>query len=198
MPSENSTTIEWRTAEDWPNYEVSNLGVIRRKRNQRVLKEVIERGYARVYLHKVKGDRGITTNVHRVVTQAFFGRRPTGMTVNHLDGVKTNNAITNLEYCTMRENLEHASRMGLLATGKRNGAYTHPECIVRGEDQPNSVLTEDSVRLILLAAQNKIPHSVTARKIGVSRQTVSRVAHGERWKHVTLTSLRDEQPKGRE
>ncbi len=54
--------------------------------------------------------------VHRVVSECYLGDKPDGYTVNHIDGDKTNNHRSNLEYITREENYQHALRHGL----KRN------------------------------------------------------------------------------
>lgn len=50
--------------------------------------------------------------VHRLVASAFFGDNP-DMEVNHKDGNKLNNTISNLEWCTHKENIQHSFRIGL-------------------------------------------------------------------------------------
>jgi hypothetical protein len=54
---------------------------------------------------------------------AFYGYREDGLTVNHKDGNKQNNSISNLEYCTRSENCLHAVRTGLweIKHGSKNG-----------------------------------------------------------------------------
>jgi len=56
--------------------------------------------------------------VHRVVAEAFKGKIPDDMEVNHLDGNKQNNHLSNLEIVTHAENQKHASENGLLAKGE--------------------------------------------------------------------------------
>ncbi len=69
-------------------------------------------GYQVVYIC-VDGAR-TAVNVHRLVAQAFLEGDGKGLDVNHIDGVKTNNASSNLEWCTRQENMHHARKAGLL------------------------------------------------------------------------------------
>lgn len=60
--------------------------------------------------------------VHRLVAEAFLDRVEGKNIVNHLDGNKSNNHFTNLEYCTAKENHVHAVKLGLKVKNKR-GIY---------------------------------------------------------------------------
>lgn len=63
---------------------------------------------------------GYRTGVHNIVARTFLGAPKAGQTqVNHKDGDPQNNKVSNLEWCTPRENLLHAYRMGR----KPNGPY---------------------------------------------------------------------------
>lgn len=89
-------------------YEVSDQGRVRswlRVLNPpRVLRLAMHpTGYHTVELTNSDGRRR-TQRVHRLVTRAFLGPRPVDREVRHLDGVKTNNALTNLAYGTRSEN----------------------------------------------------------------------------------------------
>jgi hypothetical protein len=60
--------------------------------------------------------------VHRLVALAFVPPIAGKDQVNHIDGVKTNSAASNLEWCTNLENMRHAYRLGLFrAKGPRGG-----------------------------------------------------------------------------
>jgi hypothetical protein len=63
-------------------------------------------GYPMVTLSKIP-DSSIL-KVHILVAQAFIGDRPKGFHVNHKDGCKTNNSASNLEYCSHKDNINHA------------------------------------------------------------------------------------------
>ncbi|MEL7409252.1 MAG: NUMOD4 domain-containing protein, partial [Cyanobacteria bacterium J06558_2] len=114
---------------DIPNYEgyyqVSNYGnvrsldrVIKEKTGKiqtlkgQVLKARINRsGYYHIGLSK-NGTR-ITFAIHQLVAQAFIPNPDSKKTVNHIDGNKLNNSLSNLEWSTYSENLEHAYKTGL-------------------------------------------------------------------------------------
>lgn len=57
--------------------------------------------------------RGKTWLVHRVVWEAFNGVVPKGYQINHIDGVKSNNRLSNLELVTPLQNIQHAFSLGL-------------------------------------------------------------------------------------
>lgn len=76
-------------------------------------------GYLQVSLKDEKTGRYRSELVHRLVAKAFLPACADKPDVNHIDGVKDNNALSNLEWCTKSENLIHAVRTGLYATKQR-------------------------------------------------------------------------------
>ena len=56
---------------------------------------------------------GSLNSVHAIVAYLVHGARPEGLVINHIDGDKNNNHPSNLEYCTIAENIAHAMRTGL-------------------------------------------------------------------------------------
>ncbi len=71
-----------------------------------------------------------TKFAHGLVADYLFGERSSGQTVNHIDGNKLNNCPSNLEVCTIAENIKHAVRLGLHVSGspERNGRYKDGRC----------------------------------------------------------------------
>lgn len=80
-------------------------------RRNRILKPSKGRdGYLRVALTDDKGSVKFC-RVHRLVLLSFVGE--SNLQVNHINGIKTDNRLSNLEYVTQSENMKHAYRIGL-------------------------------------------------------------------------------------
>lgn len=108
-------------------YEVSDTGIVRSvphyvmRSNGRkfYVKETYlkadkhKKGYLRVKLTDHQGVEHFPL-VHRLVAEAFIPNPENKPFVNHIDAHTDNNVVTNLEWVTNRENLEHASKLGLL------------------------------------------------------------------------------------
>ena len=112
----------WKSVYKFPEYEVSNLGRVRRISAARgavigrILRQRRNSGY-RYYMVNLYNRGGMkSVYVHRLVARAFVGLCPLGKTVNHKDGKSLNNTASNLDYLTSTEQMQHASRLGLLAT----------------------------------------------------------------------------------
>ena len=116
----------WVEIDDYPNYLVSDHGRVFGKRTNTLLKVRLDAyGYPMVAIRNENGPK--TAKTHRLVIEAFLESIPMGFEVNHIDGDKTNNHLSNLEVITHSENLRHAYRTGLHSQQRR------VQCVDTGE-----------------------------------------------------------------
>jgi len=103
---------EWRVVADYPDYEVSNIGNVRRtykNGNVKILKLQNDRyGYKRVCLSSNGNVK--TFSVHRLVALAFIELVAGKLTVDHIDRDKSNNNINNLRWADMKEQTHNTRR----------------------------------------------------------------------------------------
>lgn len=117
-------------------YSVSSCGVLRMDRKCKKWGSV-ERigspnadGYMRVSM--TKDGKRKKWFMHRIVALAFIGLNPEGLEVNHRDGNKTNNHVSNLEYVTHKNNMKHAAETKLWNPSQGSG-YDSPASKVNPE-----------------------------------------------------------------
>lgn len=99
---------EWRTIEGYPRYSVSNKGRVRNNLTGHLMKGGLNPdGYHVVHLTYApcKSDN---VRIHRLVGVAFIPNPDNKPQINHIDGVKTNNTVENLEWVTNLENSLHS------------------------------------------------------------------------------------------
>jgi hypothetical protein len=94
-------------------YEVSNLGNIKNIKTSKVFAQSVNsKGYVQICLQKNK--KQVSMKVHRLVALAFIPVTDSNKNqINHIDGNKLNNHISNLEWVTCKENIIHAHKTGL-------------------------------------------------------------------------------------
>jgi hypothetical protein len=105
----------WDTHDEFPNYEISEKGVVKNLTTKKIVKGSIDGdGYVMVTLFKDQTRKSF--RLHRLVATLFCKNpdKTKNTVVNHIDGNKTNNNYTNLEWTTPLENTRHAVKSGLL------------------------------------------------------------------------------------
>jgi len=93
--------MEWKRIKNYPNYEVSNCGLIMNSRGW-ILKSRINNGYSIIGLYK--NGKVKTFKIHRLVADAFIPNPENKPMVDHIDRCKTYNHVSNLRWATRSEN----------------------------------------------------------------------------------------------
>jgi len=171
----------WRAVSGFEGfYEVSNRGRVRslfgRVQPLRRPHILVPRGLPNKYLRVQLFDRnsgGSDYYIHRLVAAAFVPN-PLGLPfVNHLDGRRTNNHHTNLEWCTQKQNIAHALATGLMSAEGGEGNHA------------GSRLTDADVLMIRKSYDGKRGSIVElARLFNVSHGLVGDIIHRKRWAHL--------------
>lgn len=175
----------WKTIYGFSNYEISNLGRIKRKpyastdsfgrvydHKERILSEKISKlengrnDYKRVKIIRDDGV-GINIGVHRLVALMFVPNPYNKPEVDHIDSDRANNVYTNLQWVTKSENMEKAIVPG--HNGDTNG---------------NSKLKEAEVLEIVKLLTEGISTCEIARKFSVNRETISKIRRKQTWTYL--------------
>ena len=92
-------------------YKVSNKGrIISIKKKPMVMKIQTDR-YGYNYIKLTRNGKGIKHKVHRLVASAFIPNTGQLPCINHIDGIKINNTVDNLEWCSVAQNNKHKIQM---------------------------------------------------------------------------------------
>jgi hypothetical protein len=162
-------------------YQVSNLGnvkslqrLIRLGYRPRIKKETILKNSIEFYGYYVvnlcKNLKHKKTKVHRIVAEAFIPNPENKPQINHKNGIKTDNCVENLEWCTNQENAIHANKNNLIS--RQKGSSSH-----------KSKLTEKQVLEI-----RNLSVSLSYRKLAslynVTHQNIRSIVLKETWTHI--------------
>lgn len=163
-------------------YEISSFGNIKslqrltyysdgRVFNQpEIIKSVRKQkdGYVMVTLSKET--KKFNIRVHNLVADHFIPKEEGRNCINHKDGNKSNNSISNLERCTYKENSLHAVKTGLIKQGK---------------ESPHSKLKEsDILEIRKIYVENNETMERIGSRFGISFQNVSQIINRKTWKNV--------------
>lgn len=175
---------EWRDVIEYEGlYQVSNYGRIRtvsrfvnsKQKSLRFISQKIRKieldkdGYHRLQLHKDGQSKKFF--VHRLVGYAFLGLSKDKQ-INHINSIRHDNRLKNLEVCTARENTIHGIKYGYINSQK-------------GELNMKVKLSEQDILTIKTLLQKKV---LTQTEIGnlysVCNQSISNIKLKKNWKHI--------------
>lgn len=175
---------EWRDIKDFEGYyQVSNEGRIRsldryitrsdnRRRFHKGIVLVLGSNNGGYSVAKLSVNGKLTCrDVHRLVALCFIDNTHDKPWVNHINGIKTDNTVENLEWVTKSENAIHALDSKLTPSG---------------EDCPWSKLTNEEVLLIYdLSHKSNMKQTEIATKFNVTKGTVSKIKLGTTGRRIT-------------
>lgn len=153
------------------NYDVDiSKGMVISKRTKKPLSPLLQNGYLRVNLWYPGTRNYMPYYVHEII--AFAGGLDViEKTVNHIDGNKTNNAVSNLETLSLSDNIKHAFKTGLSNKS--------------GENNHNAILTKGDVEIIREMGQKGLAAKEIAEKFGITAYHVRSIIKGQCWKRET-------------
>lgn len=158
----------WKPIPGYDGYEASSLGRIKshkkifwtgkgfwRTKEECIIvgKKLSSKGYCRVRISKK------VEFVHRLIAKAFIPNPHNKPQVNHINGIKTDNQATNLEWVTNQENRNHAVKNGLIAT-RKNGKI--------------GKIKQEQIEEIKIKCKTMLQKEV-AKEYGVGQQTISKI-----------------------
>lgn len=173
----------WRPVKGFPDYKVSNSGNV--SSNTRIVEgrsgsKYIRQGKAMSLTKNTSGylvvklcrnGKPLQAKVHRLVAEAFIENPLLLPLINHRNGIKIDNKVDNLEWCTPKDNIIHAYQTGLCAG--RPGA-----------SNSMAKLCIEQVRWIRTLREDGLTPTQIARSMQLPRSTVNNIFYDTRWADV--------------
>jgi len=178
-------------------YQISSLGRVKSfakvktgKRPSRgyycgreIYMSICDNGRGYMFVSIRCGSKKKNKYIHRLLAQHFIPNPQNKPQVNHINGIKSDNRIENLEWVTERENAIHAFKNGYLHQLPKMQKLASEA--TRGEQNTRSILKDIDIPIIF--KMNKAGHiqSSIAKHFGVCRATIGYVLNRKTWNHVS-------------
>lgn len=127
-----------------------------------------------------KNNKIFTRVVHRLVAEGFYGPRPKGNVIRHLNGNPEDNRVENLAYGTQKENMQDAIQQDTVEHGERRG---------------NALHTNEEIRQLKRDLICGMSTGEAAKKYKMPQSQVCKIADGNAWKRVGLQISRSKKCK---
>lgn len=126
-------------------YSISDSGEVKNNRTDKTIKQSFyKNGYLGVGI--VINGKQKRYRVHRLVAMTFLENPEKKTQVNHKDGNKTNNSVSNLEWATPQENMRHAYANGLKEINYSQKGYKNPKAVIQCDLNGNEIRRYKSIK----------------------------------------------------
>lgn len=167
------------------NYLISVDGKVFNLKTMKHLKcSINNMGYPSVCLYNENGGKFFL--VHRLVAETFLIKDESRKFVNHIDGNKANNLLSNLEWCTHKENMQHSWDLGLNKVSEKsreNGRRTIKIASEIGSKMRRKAIIDTSNGKTFQYVNG------AAEYLGVRKQTLTNWLNGHRTNKTSLKYL---------
>lgn len=164
---------EFRDVIDFPNYYISNFGIVFSKRRERakggaLLPYKMNNGYLRVDLYRNK--KRHPRLVHHLVLETFVGPRPSGMDGCHNNGDRLDNRLSNLRWDTRSNNHMDKHKHGTMPLGEKHSC--------------SKITDRDARMIIYLSRTGLFTQREIAQQYNISDTTVHEIIHRKKRTHI--------------
>ncbi len=157
----------WKDICNCKGYQVSNYGRVKslpkKTKNQYSYKEIILKQSSDKNGYKVVGINNKTKKVHRLVAEAFIPNPKNLPQVNHISGIKEDNNISNLEWCTCKQNINHAFKNELIKPKKGKECWNAKNIILKKDNKILKFDTEKEASEYLEVGKSAISNVLNKR-----------------------------------
>ena len=163
------------------NYKVDKIGNVYGLNGRKLKPAKDRKGYLRVGL-TIDG-KLCTKKVHRLIAEAFIPNPENKPQVNHINGIKDDNFVDNLEWVTHKENTKHAIDNGLFYFNSSKESIN--KIIKKGSLNGNALLSEEKVLEIRKKYKPRIyTKAMLALEYGVKESCIKDVVNRNSWNHI--------------
>lgn len=161
-------------------YQVSNLGNVKslekycnskNRKKRKIFEKILKttkNNYGYLTSTLFRNSKRTTILNHRLVALAFIPNPDNKPQINHINGIKTDNRVENLEWCTHQENIQHAFNIGLNIGNK-------------GEKNGRCKLTKEQV--LAIRADNRFFRDI-AKDYNVHYSLIGYIKKNKLWSHL--------------